>query len=198
MIRPPRFYWTLHEIAGRWDCPISEILQWAIAEQLTLSTMIPPVNCGRQTISGLIDIYPGCLSPFPVIAGSAESAMTIHRIRSLNATEWLYIDQPAEGLTIRLSEMAMTVAEARRFEQVHDIGSTNDAGDGPQGRYDWDGMYAHLIVRIHTEGIPSTQSALVGEMQEWFIRRSELGNGPDERSIRRRVGPVWRALQDAV
>jgi len=32
-------------------------------------------------------------------------------------------------------------------------------------------------------------------MQEWFADRSDGTKMPDSRSIRRRITPIWRALQ---
>jgi hypothetical protein len=31
-------------------------------------------------------------------------------------------------------------------------------------------------------------------MQEWFVEHSDGNDVPDERSIRRRITPIWRAL----
>lgn len=57
------------------------------------------------------------------------------------------------------------------------------------------GVQAALIVRIHDRGLPATQAELVAEMQDWFADRSDGKKMPDERSIRRKVTPIWRALR---
>lgn len=62
-------------------------------------------------------------------------------------------------------------------------------------RYDWDGMYVAMLKRVNDQGLPETQAEWVGEVQEWFIANSEAGDAPDERTIRRRITPVWKALR---
>ena len=66
----------------------------------------------------------------------------------------------------------------------------------PRFTYDWDAMYVAVIKRIHEHGLPDTQAEFVGEFQEWFARRDEKGEAPDERTIRRRLNPIWRALRE--
>ncbi|WP_445803076.1 hypothetical protein [Yoonia sp.] len=60
----------------------------------------------------------------------------------------------------------------------------------------WDGMYIFLIRRVHEHGVPETQAEWVGEVQEWFVKKSESGEVPDERTIRRRLTPIWKALRE--
>lgn len=54
-----------------------------------------------------------------------------------------------------------------------------------------------MIVRLFRDGLPETQSELVGEMQEWFAATAADGEMPDESTIRRRISPIWRELQRA-
>jgi hypothetical protein len=55
-------------------------------------------------------------------------------------------------------------------------------------------MLQALALRIHERGIPASQGELVAEMQEWFVEHSDGNDVPDERSIRRRITPIWREL----
>ena len=57
-------------------------------------------------------------------------------------------------------------------------------------------MYVAVIKRIHEHGLPETQAEFIGEFQEWFARRDEKGEAPDERTIRRRLNPIWRTLRE--
>ena len=66
---------------------------------------------------------------------------------------------------------------------------------GSTARYDWDGMYIALMVRIHDQGLPATQADWLGEVQEWFVVHGDGGEVPDERTIRRRLTPIWKALR---
>ena len=70
-------------------------------------------------------------------------------------------------------------------------------GPGPPGRYDWDGFYVAVMKRLHDRGLPSRQSDLIAEMQEWFIAQSADGVSPDESTIRQRIRVIWRELNAA-
>ena len=65
---------------------------------------------------------------------------------------------------------------------------------GSVSPYDWEGMLQALVLRIYERGLPTSQGELVAEMQEWFVEHSDGNDVPDERSIRRRITPIWRAL----
>jgi hypothetical protein len=71
--------------------------------------------------------------------------------------------------------------------------SAHSAGATP--RYDWDAMYAWLFKRINDYGVPESQAALVGEVQEWFIRNSKSGKVPEDSTIRKRILMIWRILR---
>lgn len=55
-------------------------------------------------------------------------------------------------------------------------------------------MLQAVALRIHERGLPASQGELVAEMQEWFVTHSNGNEVPDERSIRRRITPIWREL----
>jgi hypothetical protein len=97
----------------------------------------------------------------------------------------------------RLLRIAHPLASVVLFEQTHEINRTWSAGPGVQGRYDWDGFHVAVMKRIHDRGLPATQTALIVEMQEWFIANSANGSAPDESTIRLRIKVIWRALNAA-
>jgi len=51
--------------------------------------------------------------------------------------------------------------------------------------------------RIYDRGLPATQTALIIEMQEWFIANSTHGSAPDESTIRQRIKVIWHTLKAA-
>lgn len=91
----------------------------------------------------------------------------------------------------------ITADEIERFEQAHEINRTRSAGPGAPGRYDWDGFHIAVMKRIHNHGLPATQTALIVEMQEWFIANSTHGSAPDKSTIRQRIKVIWHALKAA-
>jgi hypothetical protein len=91
--------------------------------------------------------------------------------------------------------MVIMAEEVHAFEDENDMIRRVAAGPGASTSYDWEGMNIALILRIFDHGLPDTQADLVAEMQEWFADRSDGKKMPDSRSIRRRITPIWRALQ---
>lgn len=67
--------------------------------------------------------------------------------------------------------------------------------DAPRDRralgyeFDRECMYRYIILRLHRQGLPESRAEFVAEVQSWFMRRAENDEGPDKRSILRRVGP---------
>jgi hypothetical protein len=33
-------------------------------------------------------------------------------------------------------------------------------------------------------------------VQEWFVKKSDSGEVPDERTIRRKLTPIWKSLRE--
>ncbi|MBK0327276.1 hypothetical protein I5535_08205 [Rhodobacteraceae bacterium F11138] len=87
------------------------------------------------------------------------------------------------------------MSEAQRFEEEHDI-FKRQGSTGPSFKYEWEEMLMHVVLRVYQHGVPESQKEFVSELQEWFIRRSKDGEAPDERSIRRRISPIWQALRE--
>ena len=119
----------------------------------------------------------------------------MRRIQPLNRQDWLLITDPQGGITVTVADMMILAEEVHAFEEENEMGRRVAAGPGVSTSYDWEGMNIALIVRIFDHGLPDTQADLVAEMQEWFADRSDGKKMPDSRSIRRRITPIWRALQ---
>ena len=69
------------------------------------------------------------------------------------------------------------------------------AGLGDDGDYDWPGMSVEITRRVFEEGLPKSQAEWIRELQDWFAAQSETGEFPDERSIRRRLTPILKAVK---
>jgi len=107
----------------------------------------------------------------------------------------LLITDPVCGIMVAVADMVIMAEEVHAFEDENDMIRRVAAGPGASTSYDWEGMNIALIVRIFDHGLPDTQADLVVEMREWFADRSDGKKMPDSRSIRRRITPIWRALQ---
>lgn len=90
-----------------------------------------------------------------------------------------------------MNDLMILSSEMDRFESEN--GLTQTAKRASSDRYDWDMMWVQVCKLIHDNGVPGTQSELVNEITDIFIRRN--ADAPDESTIRRRIGPLWRELR---
>jgi hypothetical protein len=196
MSLPPRVFFTLTEAAARWGCSPADIGGWAAVGRIEIVTGIPPITCGTERIAGLVIVAASDLLPMFRRCGSGPGEFLVRRVREAGSDEWRYITEPQGGLLVDKADLMIMADEVTRFEDEFGIFKRVGGGAGPAPKYDWDGFYLQVIVRIHESGLPETQGELVGHMQEWFIAKSADGDVPDESTIRRRISPIWRALRD--
>lgn len=195
MSLPPRVYFTLHEASARWGCNIADIAGWADAGKFRILTGISAIRCGEEIVGGKVVLSPMELLPLFRRCGTGPTEGIMRRIQMLNRPEWMFITDPVGGIVVAVADMMIRAEEVHAFEDQNEMGRRVAAGPGVSTSYDWDGMNIALIVRIFDHGLPDTQADLVAEMQEWFADRSDGKKMPDSRSIRRRITPIWRALQ---
>ena len=195
MALPARVYLTLHETSARWGCNIADIAGWADAGRFRILTGITAVRCGDEVIAGKVTLSPMELMPLFRRCGTGPSEGIMRRIQPAGRQDWLLITDPACGITVAVADMVIMAEEVHAFEDENDMIRRVAAGPGVSTSYDWEGMNIALIVRIFDHGLPDSQADLVAEMQEWFADRSDGKKMPDSRSIRRRITPIWRALQ---
>ena len=195
MALPQRPFFSLTEAAARWGCVIADIAGWADAGRFRILTGIGPVRCGDEVIAGKVALSPMDLLPLFRRCGTGPSEGVVRRIQPAWRQEWLLITDPVGGVTVAVADMVIMADEVHAFEEENDMVRRVTGGAGVNTPYDWDGMNIALIVRIHDQRLPATQAELVAEMQEWFAEGSDGKKMPDERSIRRKVTPIWRALR---
>ncbi len=195
MALPARVYLTLHETSARWGCNIADIAGWADAGKFRILTGITAIRCGEEIVGGKVVLSPMELLPLFRRCGTGPTEGIVRRIQMLNRQDWLLITDPAGGIVVAVADMMIPAEEVHAFEDENDMIRRVAAGPGVSTSYDWEGMNIALIVRIFDHGLPDTQADLVAEMQEWFADRSDGKKMPDSRSIRRRITPIWRALQ---
>jgi hypothetical protein len=183
------------EAAGRWSCQPADIAEWASLGKVEIVTGIVPVQCGSETIGGFVVLSAADILPMFRRCGKASRKLRVRRFRVPDDRAWKLVTDPAEGVIVALADLVILKSEVRRFEAEYDLCRGQHAGQGPERRYDWDGFFTALIARVHFHGLPEKQADLVDEMADWFARRSEIGEGPDVSTIRKRIAPVWRTLR---
>jgi hypothetical protein len=195
MALPPRVYFTLHEAAARWDCTLADIAGWASVGRFDIVTAIAPVSSGMQILAGYVVVSVTDILQMFRRCGTGPARAQLRRVRPKDQDDWVMLPDDQMGIEVTLADLLIMAEDVRRFEAECDLLRRPAAHIGSTARYDWDGMYIALMVRIHDQGLPATQAEWLGEVQEWFVAQSESGEVPDERTIRRRLTPIWKALR---
>jgi hypothetical protein len=195
MTATPNAFFSIAELAIRWECGPNKVVDAAILGQLRVVTSIPPVLCDRQLIGGLVRVNIADMLAMFRRFGPSDEVASLRRIAPYDGGDWIYITDPAGGLLIRSYDLLVPAQDVQRYEDERDLlrRSAHSAGAAP--RYDWDAMYAWLFKRINDYGVPESQAALVGDVQDWFIRNSKSGKIPEESTIRKRIILIWRVLK---
>lgn len=197
MALPPRVYFTLHEAAARWDCTLADIAGWASVGRFDIVTAVAPVTAGLQKVAGFVAVSVTDILQMFRRCGTGPTISRLWRVRPLNETEWVLLPEHLAGIEVTLADLLIMAEDVRRFEADCDLLRRPASHIGSTARYDWDGMYISLMVRIHDQGLPATQAEWLGEVQDWFVANSGNVEVPDERTIRRRLTPIWKALRGA-
>ena len=195
MALPPRVYFTLIEAAVRWNCTTADIAAWASVGRLHIVTAIAPVTHGLETVAGFVIVSVTDIFQMFRRTGSSPTSGLLKRVRPVDQNDWILIDDPAHHIPVTVDDLYITADDVQRFEADWELDRRQGAFTGSTPRYDWDGMYVAMMQRMNEYGLPATQAEWVGEVQDWFVANSDTGDAPDERTIRRRITPVWKALR---
>jgi len=196
MALPPRAFYSLFAAVARWNCNLSDLAGWASVGRFDIATGFEPTQCGDQILADFVAVPVAEILPLFLPNRAGPARRTLRRIRNLDSNDWLLITDPEHKIKITLEDLVIMADEVQRFERDCDLHRRPAAHVGSTKQYDWDGMYILLIQRVYEKGVPPTQAAWVGEIQDWFVRHSETGEVPDERTIRRRITPIWKSLRD--
>ena len=200
MALPPRLFYSVKEVAARWECCPSDIAGWALVGQLSMKAAVGPVLCGVKPVTGLVQINAAdIMGMFRRYARRSKSCL-VQQILPENCADWQFVTQPKGGVRLKRADLLMIAEEVWAFEEEHDLlrckGSRKGGAGGSSPRYDWDGMFVEMVRIINEQGIPQRQSNFVELIIDWFHHASENGDIPDESTIRKRVLPVWRRLNE--
>ncbi|MDA3887673.1 MAG: hypothetical protein PF443_02475, partial [Allgaiera sp.] len=145
--------------------------------------------------AGTVTLSPMDLLPLFRRSGPSPTEGIVQRILPPDASNWLIITDPPDGVPVTVADMLIRADEVLGFEDEHDLVRKAAAGTNGGQPYDWAGMNIALIRRIHNQGLPATQAELIAEMQDWFADQTGGARIPDSRSIRRRITPIWHELR---
>ncbi|WP_348524415.1 hypothetical protein [Paracoccus sp. R12_2] len=159
-------------------------------------TAIRPVIQGGHIHAGFVAVPVSDILDLFWPGDGTTGRITLRRFRPVEGEDWVLIENPADFVEVRLSRLMIAAEEMQRFETAN--GLMRRVSSGAPSRHDWEGVLAYLIRRVHVEGVPATQGEWTAIALDWFAQHSEDGEVPDESTIRRRLGPVWKSLQETV
>jgi hypothetical protein len=191
---PKREFYTVHEVAARWGYTIADVAGWSAAGHFDILTGIPPAICGEKVIAGEVIISAFDILPMFRRCGTGPQTAWLRRVRTKGEADWQLITDPLEGVEVSVADLLISGQHVHRFEEKNELFRRVSGSTGSVSPYDWEGMLQALALRIHERGLPASQGELVAEMQDWFVEHSDGNDVPDERSIRRRITPIWREL----
>jgi len=192
---PERVFYTVQEASVRWECRLTDLGGWAAKGHFAIVTTIASHQSRTQRFDGFFAISVGDIMPLLRQGRRALVEVPLGRVRPLEQEIWIeFAPGSDDAPNVHLEDLLILAEDVYRFEAEHDLSRRPTAGVGAPKRYDWESMYAAQIVRIHNEGLPESQTAWVAEIQEWFASEAGGVDVPDERTIRRRLAPIWKAL----
>lgn len=191
---PKREFYAVHEVAARCGYTIADVAGWSAAGHFDILTGIPPAMCGEKIVAGAVIISTFDILPMFRRCGTGPQTALLRRVRTKNEADWQLITDPVCGIEVSIADLLISGLQVYRFEEKNELFHRVSASTGSVSPYDWEGMLQALALRIHEQGLPASQGELVGDMQEWFVEHSDGNEVPDERSIRRRITPIWREL----
>ena len=195
MAFPAQYFYSILEVAGRWGCSQTDVINWAISGELDLVAGFSPILFGDEPAAGLLVVSASDIRPLFRPFGKTEKKVFLKQARPVGSAELKLITEPARGVRLTAADIMITSKEIDRFEEAHNIGRTRSAGPGTPTKYDWEAFHFALFKRIFQRGFPLQQRELVLEMQEWFIANSVDGEAPDESTIRRRIKAICQELK---
>ncbi len=195
---PQKVFYSVSEVSVRWECSLADIAGWASVGYFDIVTVVPSITLdGTRRIEGFVRVAVTDVLPILRGYGKAAKKVRLSRVRPWNDEVWVFLEDPpaGKGLKVQREDLLIMADQVRAFEAEHDLLRRPAAHIGSSPRYDWESMYISQIVRVFEQGLPDTQSEWIGEVQDWFAETSDDGQIPDERTIRRRLSPIWKALK---
>jgi len=173
-----------------------DLAGWAIAGKLDIVTAIEPIEQDGEVLAGLVVVPVADILNMFRRWENGQSSRSVRRIRLPGQDGWTMIADPLPHIEVELADLMVLADEVYQFELLNGMANRWTDPGGAPSRYDWEGLYVALIRRVHFHGLPATQAEWIADAQAWFAEKSRNGEVPDESTIRRRLGPIWKSLQE--
>lgn len=210
MSLPPKPFLRLDEVCRRWGVTEDDIADHAFANTLVLSARVMGV---RVEVGVYEELNDGVLERIPdgfeTLIGTPDlhvrdawAALKTGQARvfafRLGDVDRYMVPVDGDGVQVLAEDLVVRLEEVERFDRKGRPSATLAVVPGPRqprgkpARYDWDAFWVEVCRRVHEEGLPDTQGALVRHMLDWF---AETGRDvPDDSTVKKKIAPLWRAL----
>jgi hypothetical protein len=141
MAFPAQYFYSIPDVAGRWGCSQTEVVNWAIVGELDLVAGFSPILFGDEPAAGLLVVSAADVRPLFRPFGKAAKKVCLKQARPAGSETLRLITEPARGVRLTAADIMITAREIDRFEEAHGIGRTRSAGPGAPGRYNWEGFH---------------------------------------------------------
>lgn len=192
---PPKEFYTVDELASRWDTPPLKIIEWAMGRKIELVVALPEAEFEDGQEAEYAAVRASQVRPLFRSYADAERSVLISRATPPGADAPLRIVKPPDGARIMAADVMAVLAEVERFEEENELVRRVVVGPGAPTRHNWERFYVELCVRIHQHGLPETQKELVQDMEDWIMDDPNWGEPPDPSTIRKKVKVVWQRLK---
>ena len=120
MSLPPRVYFTLHEVAARWDCTLADIAGWASVGRFDIVTAIAPVMHGLQIVAGFVVVSVTDILQMFRRCGTGPTTSRLWRVRPIGQAEWVLLPEHPTGYDITLADLLiMAGGRSPRIPRAH-------------------------------------------------------------------------------
>ena len=214
MAAPNITYLTLADLCERWGLKHSHICPLALDQNLTFSIGLSLVRAdvgtweqadddqwfripgGTKRLTGIYDL-------------SRNDAWSVikfgqHKIDSVVSPEpdgYIEFQSGYDSTEIMVDsdDLLIRREEVERFEKRHATPEKSErqttaprGGPGSPQKYDWDAFWIEVCRRVHDDGLPTTQAAMVRELQDWFDSNADVS--PDPSTIKKKLTRLWKVL----
>lgn len=212
MVLPPKPFLRLDEVCTRWAVTPRDIADYALAGAITLSVPVVQlrvaIGCyeeidddnwqrlpeGYRVLTGTADLFRE-----DVWAIFKEGDQPVSRF-AVGGNDYMEVatSNGDNTITVKADELVIRSEEVTRFEQSRtpeentSPGPERGAMRGAPPRFDWDAFWVEVCRRIHDDGLPATQGALVRDMLDWFSANGAAV--PDTSTVKKKLAPLWRLL----
>lgn len=207
-------FYRLDELCDRWRMTDWDIAGYVITDKLRVAAMVAGLqvefgSCANPSIkkarrrprgsrihSGPIDLLPD--DGWHVIE---NGECKVSRFRAeLDQYVEIPRDSPAgPHLVVRRAVLVFNQDEIDRFEQANGISPTvaalmtdEPARRGARSQFDWDEFWVEVCAVVFVDGLPSSQGALVRQMDQWFAEHAT--KPPATSTVKKKLIPLWRRI----